>query len=143
NSFGGVAAPAGAVPLVLNGNIGGTGTLAFNTAGSLYELNGNNTYQGDTFVNQGLISITSDANLGNGTNIQFFNASSTEGIFLRGDWTTSKSVHNRGGWAIDTNGFTATLNGMVFGGGAITKNDLGTLVLTAPCALTAGPSLNA
>src|SRR5262249_52700752 len=63
NSYGALSAPAVGSPnptplLVLNGNITGVGAIGTNTIGSAYEFNGANTFQGDVFVDQGLLSIS-------------------------------------------------------------------------------------
>jgi autotransporter-associated beta strand protein len=145
NSFGGVLAPV-AVPLTLNGTISGPGAFAFNLAGSassIYEVNGTNTYQGDTYLNFGQISIASDAAFGSSKVIQINSGTSTDGIDLRADWTTSRTIHMRSAGDVNTNGFNATLNGPIVGSATLTKNNNGTLTLTAASPYTGVLSINA
>jgi autotransporter-associated beta strand protein len=145
NSFGGILGPQNQVTTI-NGTISGTGVFAYNNtagAGSIYEVNGTNTYTGDTYLNFGQISIASDANLGNGSTLQINSGTGTDGIDLRANWTTSKTLHMRSAGGIDTNGFTATINGPIIGTAGLTKFNNGFLVLTAPNPTTGVITVNA
>jgi autotransporter-associated beta strand protein len=134
NSFGGVLTPVG-VPLIINGNISGKGAFGLTNAaaGTVYELNGTNTFQGDFYLSSGHVGILSDAAFGNAQTIQLNSGTSSDGIDLRGNWTTSRTIHVRNSAGLNTNGFNATLNGPVLGSisTTLTKNNNGTLTLTA------------
>ena len=127
--------------------ISGTGAFGYSgtTDQSIYEINGANTYAGDTYINTGQVGIASDAAFGNGGVIQLNggNGGNNVGIDLRADWTTSKSIHVRNSASIDTNGFTATFNGPIIGSAGLTKNNNGALVLTAANPSTGQITINA
>lgn len=87
---------------------GGVNLLGNSTNGNEIWITGtNNTYTGPTRIQTGVAHIVSDGSLGNG------GALGLEGgtLKLEGNWTTSRLVNITSTSTIDTNGFSATLNG--------------------------------
>ncbi|MFM7561635.1 MAG: beta strand repeat-containing protein, partial [Planctomycetota bacterium] len=97
--------------LTVSGVISGNAGLWVNTTGDV-NLTGNNTYTGPTFVYNGNIRISSDANLGNGGGMNF-GATSTVGMILDGNWTTSRHINLSFSSLLNTQSFNATWNGAV------------------------------
>ncbi|HEY1376359.1 MAG TPA: autotransporter-associated beta strand repeat-containing protein, partial [Gemmataceae bacterium] len=118
NSFGGIIGPQLQLT-TLNGTISGPGVWAYNstTFASVYEVNGTNTYTGDTYLS-GQVGILGDAAFGSGQVIQMNSGASSDGPDLRADWTTGKTIHMRAATGVNTNGFNATVNGPVIGNAA-------------------------
>jgi outer membrane autotransporter protein len=114
-----IAAPitngtGGATPLVKEGD----GTLI---------LAGFSNYAGGTIIDQGVLSVATDANLGASAG-----GLTLDGATLRlGDgFTSARAVAlDVEGGTIDTAGATATLTGAISGPGALTKTGAGQLVL--------------
>ncbi|WP_267225531.1 beta strand repeat-containing protein [Dyella silvae] len=130
NADGGTFAPISGTTLTLPGLIDGAGALTMADAGTLV-LGGSNTYSGGTFLNNGVLAVSTDANLGAsnglldfaGGTLRFdasFNPAATRAITL-----------SQAGGTIDTNGSTVTLNQVINGDGALTKSGSGTLTLSA------------
>jgi fibronectin-binding autotransporter adhesin len=110
----------------LTGIISGAGAFTKNGTGVL-TVNGTNTYSGGTTVNAGTLSVSSDGNLG----------ATSGGLTLNGatlrygaGFTSARAVTlGAGGGTVDTNGFDATLAGIMSGAGALTKAGAGILTL--------------
>lgn len=113
--------------LTLSGTISGPGGLYFNSPGNVV-LTGSNSYTGQTRIFGGNIVISSDANLGSGGAIDI-GASSTTGLILNGDWTTSRQVNMSFTSQLNTQGFNATLNGPLTGTSGLNKAGAGKLTL--------------
>ena len=163
NSFGGIIAPAAQVT-TLNNVISGTGVFAYNAtfSSSIYEVNGNNAYTGDTYLNFGDVSVggaTPNAAFGaNPTSAIIVNSGvTTDGFILRSNWTTSHTIQMRsarggidvGPAFVGANGSsstgaltTMTVNSPIIGTAGITKNNEGTLILTAPNPTTGAITIN-
>lgn len=95
-------------------------------------LTGTNTYSGSTAINQGRLVVSSDANLGTGSSVQF-----NGGTLVAAQSFTSNKGLSRGTTAsgkIDTAGFDVTFSGA--NTGALVKTGLGTLTLSNPAAGT-------
>ena len=116
--------------LTIDSNIGesvaGTG-LTKSGAGSL-TLTGTNSYSGNTVIDQGSLVVSSDANLGTGSTIQFNGGSLLAAQSFNSTKGLSKGTDLVG--TIDTGG-----NNVAFSGantGAISKTGAGTLTLSNP-----------
>ena len=92
-------------------------------------LTGNNTYTGPTSIMQGTLVVSSDANLGLGTMINFGNAWQAQGVLkAAGSFVSAKGIAtDSGGGTINTNGFNVEFSGPV--SGILTKTGAGTLTL--------------
>jgi autotransporter-associated beta strand protein len=115
----------GPAPLTIAGTIRGGGGLRI--AGST-RLAAQNEYIGKTFLGSGAtLTITSDANLGNGGPIEFAGGT----LILEGDWTTGRDIFASQDATIDTAGHHAFLNGVLTNdlGGQLVKRGAGTLSL--------------
>ncbi|AHF94302.1 hypothetical protein OPIT5_10990 [Opitutaceae bacterium TAV5] len=112
------------------GDIAGTGDLVKRGGGKL-NLTGENSYTGDTSIEAGTLSISSDGNLGNGGDIVFNNGSAWAQLELTASLTTDRNIELNGTLArIGLNaGRTFTVNGDVSGTGGLMKRFAGTLVL--------------
>jgi len=125
-----------------SGIISGTGGLV-KEGMSTFTLSGMNTYAGGTTLNDGVLLVGMDENLGAsgpGIGELTFNGGT---LGLSADLTTARDVIiNAGGGTIDTNGFNGTLSGIVSGAGAITKIDDGTLTLTGTNTYAGGTNIN-
>lgn len=91
----------------------------------LLQLISNNTYSGDTYINEGVVAISSNSNLGTGTRVEI------NGGTLRAlsSFTTDKSVGSATGFTgkIDTNGCNVVFQSSTFG--SLSKTGEGTLTL--------------
>ena len=114
-------------PLTLSGFITGAGSLTKKGGGTLI-LTRINAYAGDTFLSGGIISISSDQNLGGGASKLVFNQgtlftdrtfSSSRDVTLTGDGEVQVGVENA----------SLTLLGTLSGSGKLTKSGAGSLVL--------------
>ncbi len=125
NSFGGFETN-GSVN-TLSGVISGSGYV-YKTGDGTLRLTGTNTYTGGTVIENGVLEISSDANLGAASGQLSFQGAT---LRLLGNLISARSGAIIGGEAtIDTNGFNATLSGD-FGGldGSLRKVGAGTLTL--------------
>ncbi len=132
-SFGGtVALGAGGGSIETNtstnstfsGVMSGAGSLTKTGAGSL-KLSGTNTYTGGTFINDGVLKVTSDANLGAATGAVTLNGGTLE---TDGTFSSARKVHLTGNGKLSAYNGNATFSGVIDGNGALTAN--GSLVLT-------------
>ena len=92
-------------------------------------LTGDKTYSGGTNLNGGTLSVSRDTNLGAASGPLNFNggALATTASF---DTARTTTLNACGGTIDVANGSTLTMNGVIGGGGALTKADSGTLALT-------------
>jgi outer membrane autotransporter protein len=123
----------------LSGAIIGPGSFT-KTGPGLLTLSGNNTYQGGTAINGGVLAVFSDANLGAaGTGVSFGGGT----LQALASFTSPRPITlNTGGGTIDTNGFNLTLSGILSGAGGLTKISAGTLTLTGNNLYTGGTAIN-
>ncbi|WP_294901555.1 autotransporter-associated beta strand repeat-containing protein, partial [Tatumella sp. UBA2305] len=122
----------------LSGVISGDQELTKNGSGTLI-LSGDNTYSGGTALNTGKIAVGHNNALGSG---ELTMAADTILGFISDKLTLANNVLlNGNGTAIDTNGNTGTLNGIVSGNTALTKTGDGTLVLNGVNTYTGGTNL--
>jgi outer membrane autotransporter protein len=108
---------------------------------STWTLTGTTTAVTNWAINQGMLAISSDANLGNAGGTLSFNGGSLQ--FLSG-LTSSRSITlNAGGGTFDTIGNTVTLSGAIGGSGGLTKIGSGTLVLPGSSTYTGATNVDA
>jgi fibronectin-binding autotransporter adhesin len=125
--------------LTLSGAIGGAGALTKLSSG-LLTLTGSNTYAGGTSINGGTVSVASDANLGNASGPLAFNAGTLQNT---ASFTSARATAlNTGGGTFQTTG-NLTLTGAISGAGALTKTDVGTLLLGADNTYAGGTTIAA
>lgn len=108
-----------------SGVVSGDGALAKTGAGTL-TLSGENSYSGGTRVEQGVVAVEREANLGTG-------ALTLDGGTLRylaGFDSDRALVLGKAGGGVDTNGHDAGLSGTISGEGALTKLGDGKLTLS-------------
>lgn len=113
---------------IFSGIFSGVGGLTKEGLGTL-TLSGANTHMGGTTINEGILSIGTDANLGDPAGPLTFDGGT---LLTTGNVTSARAVVlNAGGGTIDTNSFNTILNGAITGVGGLTKEGPGTLSLTA------------
>ncbi|GAA0551165.1 autotransporter-associated beta strand protein [Rhizomicrobium palustre] len=112
------------------GTLSGSGSLTYSGGGTL-TLTGNNSYTGNTYINTGMVGVSSDANLGSGGTLVLANGT---GIVFTGGGTYTHAVTVAGDptFAV-AGGSTVTWSGQISDGG--TPGDVevvggGTLALT-------------
>ena len=128
---------------VFSGSIINSGSLTKIGAGTL-TLSGNNTYTGGTNILGGVLSVSSDTNLGSG-NINFGN--NAELLTTGASFSSGKAIAlgNGGGTLASANGATATYGGVISGTGPLNIGDginQGTIVLNAPNTYSGGTTIN-
>ncbi|WP_235915751.1 autotransporter-associated beta strand repeat-containing protein [Brucella anthropi] len=128
-SFGGtVALGAGGGSIETNtstnstfsGVMSGAGSLTKTGAGSL-KLSGTNSYTGGTFINDGVLKVTSDANLGAATGAVTLNGGTLE---TDGTFSSARKMHLTADATIHNTGGAASFSGVVDGNGALTIETL-------------------
>lgn len=128
-----------AADLTLNGVMGGTGALTKSGTGTLV-LAGANAYQGGTFLDEGTLSVASDANLGDATGGPSFNGGTLRSTAT---FSSARSVTlNAGGGTFEALA-DLTLTGAIGGVGRLTKSGSGTLTLTSDAGYTGGTTISA
>nr|WP_246591735.1 autotransporter-associated beta strand repeat-containing protein [Aminobacter anthyllidis] len=147
-STGGSATGAGTIEAstAFNFNAGSyatklTGTAVLNKIGSgTVTLTGTNTYTGGTNLSGGMLSVASDASLGNGALSFSGGTLNATASFATGrDATLGASG---GGLSADA-GMTLTYNGLLSGAGALSTSGAGTVVLGAANTYAGGTAVNA
>jgi fibronectin-binding autotransporter adhesin len=104
-------------------------------------LSGTNTYTGGTRIDQGTLSISSDANLGDPGGALALNGGTLQTTASLG---IGRTVALSGASTFLTDGgTTATLTGALSGAGALTKDGAGTLILQTNDARTGGTTIAA
>ncbi|POR53195.1 outer membrane autotransporter protein [Bosea psychrotolerans] len=113
----------------VSGTISGVGgSLVKTGAGTLMLTSLDNSYDGGTTINQGWISISHNAQLGDVAGGLTFNGG---GLVITVTMNSARTVtFNAGGGTIDTNGNGLTLTGDLVGSGGLTKTGLGDLSLS-------------
>jgi autotransporter-associated beta strand protein len=124
-----------------DGVISGGGTITKAGTGTL-TLSGTNTFggAGQTInVNAGILSISSDANLGNTANTLTFNGGS---LSLTDDVTSARNIIMNSAATINTNENDFTVNGIISGNNALTKDGTGTMFLNSTNTYSGGTTIN-
>ena len=118
--------------------ISGTGNVVQKGTGTLI-LAGNNTYEGGTSLNAGVISVFSDSNLGHAAGALTFNGGALQNTAA---FTTARAITLNAGGTIQTD---ATLNatGVIDGTGGLTKIGASNLILSGANAYTGATTVNA
>ena len=137
----GDGSPADAgVAATITADLTGSARLIKDLAGTLV-LTGVNSYTGGTQVGGGTLSVSADANLGNAIGPLSLNGGT---LNTTASFASNRTVDLAGAGAFLTDdGTTLTLGGAVSGAGALTKDGLGALVLTADSGYTGGTTIAA
>lgn len=123
---------------LFSGIISGQGKLTKQGAGTL-TLSNANTYQAGTDINNGILKISADNNLGTG-NITFNGGT----LQTTATFSTSKTITLTGAGTISVDPtFTLTCAGLISGNGSLTKIDTGTLILSAANSYIGATNINA
>ncbi|WP_353415381.1 autotransporter-associated beta strand repeat-containing protein, partial [Brucella sp. NBRC 12953] len=124
--------------IVVSGIISGTGKVVQN--GLMTTLSGNNEYSGGTYIERGILQISSNNNLGGPKSDIYFTGPSTLRLLAAMD--SPRAVHlNGAAGTLDTNGFNSTFSGPIDGSGTLIKAGAGTLTLTGKNSYTGGTTL--
>ncbi|MBV9456953.1 MAG: autotransporter domain-containing protein, partial [Bradyrhizobium sp.] len=117
----------------------GFGTFVKTGTGT-WTLTGTTTQSTPWTINQGILAVSSDTNLGLPAGVTF-----NGGVlqFLAGFSSSRTVTLNAGGGSFDTNGNNVTLSGTIGGSGSLTKVGSGTLTLTASNTYAGGTAINA
>ncbi|HEV2510987.1 autotransporter domain-containing protein [Bosea sp. (in: a-proteobacteria)] len=121
--------------------ISGGGSVTKDGAGTL-TLTGANTYTGGTTLNQGTLSISQDANLGNAAGGLTFGGAST--LQVTSSFTTARGVVLNANATVEvTTGQNFTMGGAIIGTGGVVKTGIGTLTLTGTNFYSGGTTISA
>jgi autotransporter-associated beta strand protein len=102
-------------------------------------LTATNTYTGGTAINSGVLSVSTDANLGAASGALSFNGGRLQ---TTAAIATLRAVTlNAGGGTLDLLTSSSTFSGLIGGGGALTVQGSGTLTLTAENTYSGGTNL--
>jgi autotransporter-associated beta strand protein/YVTN family beta-propeller protein len=128
---------------ILSGGIINSGSLTKIGAGTL-TLSGNNSYSGGTNILDGVLSVSSDANLGTG-NLVLGNRA--ELLTTGTSFSSGKTIvlGNGGGTLASASGSMATYGGVISGGGPLNIGDAindGTIVLSGANTYTGGTEIS-
>lgn len=120
--------------------LSGTGGILKNGTGTLV-LSGTNTYTGSSTLTDGVVRVSSDANLGDGGDLVFQGGAlnSTDTFTMNRD-----VVVNAAGGAIQVNsGTSLTIDGDITGTGLLEKQEAGDLILLGDASHTGGTTISA
>ncbi|MEO6752572.1 MAG: autotransporter-associated beta strand repeat-containing protein [Chthoniobacteraceae bacterium] len=122
----------------INAQITGSNGLTADGQGTLVLTNTSNSYTGGVTVTNGVLSISSDANLGNAANALTLNNGTLQ--MTANNVSTARGITLVGTGTIDvTNANTFSANGVI-SGAALSKSNMGTLVLGNAANNYAGPT---
>ncbi|WP_163266230.1 autotransporter-associated beta strand repeat-containing protein [Chelativorans alearense] len=124
--------------LLLSGVIGGTGALA-KTGGAMLTLAGNNTYEGGTFIDAGVVSVSSDGNLGNAAGAITFDGGTLQNT---ASFASARAVTMEDGGGTLQADADLLLSGMIGGTGPLTKTGGGTLTLAGDNTYEGGTTIS-
>ncbi len=124
--------------ITASGLVSGSGKVVQN--GLMTTLSGNNIYTGGTYIERGILQISSDKNLGGPKSDIYFTGPSTLRLLAAMD--SPRAVHLNGATGtLDTNGFNSTFSGPIDGTGTLIKAGAGTLTLTGKNTYSGGTTL--
>ena len=129
---GGAIENSGSTITTFSGLISGSGNLIKQGSGMLVLANTNNTYGGDTYIEGGTLSISSDGSLGDASSVRGLHFEHSSKLLLTADVTSSRVItfHDISGGTIETAASTkSTFSNQITGQGALTKAGAGVLVL--------------
>ena len=125
-----------------SGTITGTEGKLVKVGTGILTLAGINSYSGGTALNGGLLSISSDSNLGAPSIPLTFSGGGLETIATMAS-SRNLTLNSEGGTIqVDTEGNTTTLSGIIGGAGSLTKIGPGTLTLAGTNTYNGGTDLN-
>jgi len=124
----------------LSGVVSGTGGLVKEGAGTLV-LSGENSYSGGTAIRDGVVRVSSDANLGSAAGDLSLDGGTLQ--YGAGFESTRDMTLGAGGGTLDTMENTDTVSGVISGAGGLTKDGAGTLVLTGDNTYAGGTAVDA
>ncbi|CDX29442.1 Outer membrane autotransporter barrel domain (modular protein) [Mesorhizobium sp. ORS 3359] len=139
NAGGGTFDTDSATGLILNNMVSGAGALTKEGGGTLV-LSGANIYQGGTFINDGTVQITADANLGNATGKVTFDGGTLYQQGAASIVTTRVATLQAGGGTFQVDS-TVQWEGAIDGAGALTKTGAGALILGADNSYAGGTTI--
>lgn len=126
----------------ISANLAG-GTLTKTTSGTV-TLSGTNSYTGGTFLNGGILSVSTDGNLGNASGTLNFDAGTLQ--ITGTDFTSTARTINwgsgGGGFDIADPGNNFTVSQTLSGTGALTKLGAGTLTLSGTNTYSGGTEID-
>jgi outer membrane autotransporter protein len=135
------------VTATINATLNGAGGITKEGPGTLI-LSGENTYLGITTINAGVLSISSDANLGITPGAPVANQLTFNGGTLQGtaifalDTNRGITLLSGGGTIGVTAANILSYGGVITGAGSLTKTDTGTLVLSGMNTYTGATTVN-
>ncbi len=100
-----------------------------------------NTYTGGTFLNGGVTLVNADDAMGDAAGGLSFDGGTLR--LAASGFASARAVALAGAGTVDTNGFSATLSGVVSGSGGLTKAGAGSLTLTANNTYSGGTTVSA
>ena len=129
-----------AMTVTINSVLGGGGQLVKTDLGTLV-LNGTNTYTGGTLIEDGVLQISSNANLGDSADGLEFDGGTLQ---TTANIISARSVTLTGAGRFLTEAATTlTLSGAIAGAGGLDKQGAGSMVLTGDATHTGGTTISA
>jgi hypothetical protein len=118
--------------LTWSGPISGAGGLLV-SLGTVQPTNASNSFTGPIRVYGGTLVVSSDSVLGVGGALNIGPGSTSSGLTLAGNWTTSRTLYFSSSSQVNTNGFDWTVNSVLAGvASTINKTGSGAWILSQP-----------
>jgi autotransporter-associated beta strand protein len=140
-SAGGFSTNSAADNVIWTGDISGAGRINKSGSGEIY-LQGNNTYEGGTYITNGELHANTDANLGAASGLLSLSSATLD---MRSSSSSTRNVTLTGTatMGISFSLTTSTWNGTFSGTGSLTKTYSGHLVLNGTGSYTGGTTVSA